>query len=93
MSFTPHHFYLLKKISKNGFSFLEKLGYSKEEVETIFSTLEASGYLMKVEDSIELTPKSEIELDLEEKKKNGEWISKEVKSKISKVSKNTLYLP
>ena len=93
MSFTPHHFYLLNKISKNGFSFLEKLGYSKEELEKIFSTLEAKGHLIKVGDTIELTSKSKIELDLEEKKKNGEWISKEVKSKISKVSKNTLYLP
>lgn len=93
MSLTPHLFHLLKKISENGFLLLEELGYSDEEIEKIFSNLEASGHLMKVENSIELTPQSKMELELEEKKRKGEWISKEEKSKISKVSKNTLYLP
>ncbi len=93
MSFTPHHFYLLKIIAKKGFLFLEKLGYSKEDLEKLFTSLEEKGYLMKVKEKIELTPKLELELELQEKREKGEWISKEEKSKISEDSKNTLYLP
>ncbi|WP_338812865.1 hypothetical protein V9L05_16045 [Bernardetia sp. Wsw4-3y2] len=91
MSLTHHN--LLEKISKDGFSSLEKLAYSKEELEKLFTFLEEKGLLMKVEDKIELTSKSKIILELENERRNGQWISKEVKSQISKVSKNTLYLP